>query len=82
MLIKNNQTADIIENQGTDRQADVLSRGVNQCCPFLNRARYHKTQSLKDKSIFFTLNGGRMEKKQKMNNEIDNNTGTSMMSYL
>ncbi|MCK5817596.1 MAG: hypothetical protein KAH15_06285 [Candidatus Marinimicrobia bacterium] len=82
MLNNNKQTADIIEQRESVRPKDVLSRGVKQCCPFLTRARFYKTQSLKDKKIFSTLNGDSMEKKRKINDEIDEHAGTSMMYYL
>ncbi|MEA2077334.1 MAG: hypothetical protein U9O95_04880 [Candidatus Marinimicrobia bacterium] len=82
MLNNKNQTANIMKHRETDRREDVLSRGVKQCCPFLTRVRFYKTQSLKDKKIFSTLNDGNMEKRRKVNNEINENTGTSMMYYL
>ena len=82
MLNNKNQTADIMEQRESTRPNNILSRGVKQCCPFLTRARFYKTQSLKDKKIFSTLNGGSMEKKRKINDEIDEYTGTSMMYYL
>ena len=82
MLNNNKQTADIMEQRESARPKSMLSRGVKQCCPFLTRARYYKTQSLKDKKIFSTLNGDSMEKKRKINDEIDEHAGTSMMYYL
>lgn len=82
MLNNKNQTADIMEQRESARPKDMLSRGVKQCCPFLTRARFYKTQSLKDQKIFSTLNGGNVEKKRKLNDEIDENAGTSMMYYL
>jgi len=82
MLNNNKQTADIMKQRESARSNNILSRGVKQCCPFLTRARFYKTQSLKDKKIFSTLNGDSMEKKRKINDEIDEHTGTSMMYYL
>jgi len=66
MLNNNIQTADIMKQRESARPKDILSRGVKQCCPFLTRARFYKTQSLKDKKIFSTLNGGNVEKKRKL----------------
>jgi len=71
-----------MEHRKSANPKDTLSRGVKQCCPFLTRARFYKTQSLKDTKIFSTFNDGNMEKKRKMNEEIDDNAGTSMMYYL
>lgn len=82
MLNRNYQTADMLENQGADRRETVMSRGVKQCCPFLNRVRYYKIESLKDKKIFSNLNGGYIEKKRKMHDKTDENAGTSLMYYL
>ena len=82
MLNNKNQTADIMEQRESANSKDMLSHGEKQCCPFLTRARFYKTQSLKDKKIFSTLNGDSMEKKRKINDEIDEHAGTSMMYYL
>jgi hypothetical protein len=82
MLNNNKQTADITEQRKSARPNNILSRCVKQCCPFLTRARFYKTQSLKDKKLFSTLNGDSMEKKRKINDEIDEHAGTSMMYYL
>jgi hypothetical protein len=82
MLISKKQTADIMEQRESARPNNMLSRGVKQCCPFLTRVRFYKTQSLKDKKIFSTLNGDSMEKKRKINDEIDEHADTSMMYYL
>jgi hypothetical protein len=82
MLNKNYQTADIMENQGADRRDSVIVQGVKHCCPFLNRVRYHKIESLKDKKIFTNMNGGYIEKKRKTHDKIEENAGTSMMYYL
>ena len=82
MLNNNKQTADIVEQRNSASPKDRLSRSEQQCCPFLTRARFYKTQSLKDKKIFTTLNGGNTEKKRKLNNEIEENAGISMMYYL
>ena len=79
---KRTHTADIVAERGINRRTTVLSRGAGQCCPFLNRVRYYKTQSLKDEKVFFELNGGHNEKKRKIQNEIKENSGTSMMYYL
>ena len=82
MLRNKKQTADIMVHRETPRSNDMLSRGVKQCCPFLTRVRFYKTQSLKDAKIFSTFNGDRMEKRRKINDKIDENTGISMMYYL
>jgi len=79
---KQKTTADIAGTKGTTHHTNVLSRGVSQCCPFLNKVRYHKTESLKDEKLIYDLNSGNFNKKRKMNNEIDENAGTSMMYYL
>ena len=68
--------------KGMNRRTTVLSRGAGQCCPFLNKVRYYKTDSLKDEKVFYTLNGGHLDKKQKVNRKIDETSGTSMMYYL
>ncbi len=82
MLNRNYQTADKLENQKIDRRESIISQGLKQCCPFLNRVRYHKIESLKDKKIFSNLNGGYVEKKRKIHDKVDENAGTSMMYYL
>lgn len=79
---KNQNRTDIAVEQGTRFQTIVLSPGAGRCCPFLVRARYYKTQSLKDVKVFDEFNGGHMEKKRKENNEITDNAGTSLMYYL
>jgi len=82
MLNNNKQTADIMVPRESASPKDMISRGEKQCCPFLTRVRFYKMQSLKDQKIFSNLNGGNMEKKRKLNNEIDENASISMMYYL
>lgn len=76
------KAADIVVEKGINRPATAVSRGAGQCCPYLNRVRYYKTQSLKDEEIFFELNGGHSDLKRKLKNEIKENSGTSVMYYL
>ncbi|MCF7833146.1 MAG: hypothetical protein K9N05_06190 [Candidatus Marinimicrobia bacterium] len=79
---KNFKKADIAGTQGTTRRTTVLSRGVNRCCPFLNKVRYYKTVSLKDEKLYNDLNSGNFDKKRKIHDEVDENAGTSMMYCL
>ena len=82
MLTNTQLSTDILEHRISANSKNGLSRDVKQCCPFLTRVRYYKTQSLKDKKIFSILNSGDVEKKSKVNEEINENAGTSMMYYL
>lgn len=82
MFNKTTKTAHIVGDKGMNRRTNALTRGAGQCCPFLNKVRYYKTESLKDEKVFYTLNGGHLDKKKKVNGEIETNSGASMMSYL
>ena len=82
MINKKTKRTDMAAEHGTSRRTIVLARGIKQCCPFLNRVRYYKTQDLKDEKVFYYLTGANMDSKQSTADEREEKLSTSTMFYL
>lgn len=80
-MTKQQRTAETSKERGTNRRPRIESRGIDGCCPFVSRVRYHKMQSLTEYEMFDRLNGD-LEKKRQMTDKAGDYAGTTDLFYL